>query len=1517
MRLWKIKEFFYLDQNDPNKLFFSEEDLTSRRRIQTIKNFKNKKQLWKIKEFFYLDQNDPNKLFFSPEELTTRVHIRTIKNISQVIANPKKGDLIVFDIDDTLLWNDINRYKDAPKLIEEDIIKLIAFLRSRGIQVLLLTARSNHNKDETLKELKALQIEFNQIIHAPSKNHQPQKGRFLKEYLDGLKKQPENKVIQTPLEKNINDFGNTPKCVYVFEDNRNQLYDIINTLQHEVQLFCYHFEFPSSNPISIAGSEKKYLFPQNLEEYKLECSLGGGSKSTYKIKNKYNHALVIKHGATPDAWVAEILCNTIYQACGGSIPETMVYNLVPVDLAIALNLKSRFTKFKVSEYLVADQETAGLKEIIRAAIKKKFLLLALLGIIDIKKLHNFIVKNGIVYLLDMGSNFLYRALGENRNENASLITEIETLRDPKYSDWFCDLTGDDLRKQADELKERLDKIEKEIWEVSKTLGISDSQRDQFIEYLTDRLDKILIRYASVLPHAKPDKKGIKDKTGAGVFTYKISNGKVYVLLSKRARHEWWDNFGGKSDDKDKTLLHTAQREVNEESRHTAQPEVNEEFSGQLKFSEYELQNSAFHDLISDEMTYRMYITECSDTVNIKEIKDPEHTEHRWVPLENLLKALETEVIEHEGKATVTIKTGEGDIILYAALYNMLTHPAVWKNLRHLNDKKKCKPTHTQSRFKEIKPNKGHLPITKISTSSEFVKTSLKKSKCVMELKCLFPKITGEFTPEKLLLISKKQQTKELRNNNLETSLPISNFSFFKNSTDRKRKFSQSEIHLKAVLRENYKKNNPKENIQLFLKNHHDLPDEKFKSLADICENLLSEEINHPELLYFYHAVDNVVDFAYDVYTKLYKMIYMDERWRALRLDKGQFKKFPTITEFLLHYGSEFINNNDVGFSDIAISANLFAFGNHLKPTSYSISYVLKNETSRKIYLESLFNNFLRPFNVGKCEIKKLLEIFSHYSDKNGGSLYQIGIELKDVAKYAYPAKSVGAINFWQNEQDLTKIMAILEEEIKKPANPSVINYIISLQARVMMTPTYPFKIKRFNLNKKNLESENRYETALNKAVVSVLYQMLDNLYSMSHKAPLLETLYQEMKVNGLEMGMDSFKKSPKNSLVWAILHNNIVLVRAILNQFPELLFEKLQLPNHHIEHNSSQTNMYTLDMIIKHLKNEAATILEVCGEKWFDKITNLSLFEEVLDILELVPIKYRLNFAIAHCHEIQEIDNIIGILNRLQFGDASLKFAEKIQDRLENLEYFCEVLDKLPDDDARCKFATANHDKIKNSIGLVMVLKKLPPNDVRYKFAKINQSKINHSGGLVMVLKVLPNDRRYKFAIANRDMIKNGEHLSCVLHTLPEVKRLDFTRANQNKIQSARDLKWVLSSLPKNTTRYDFAVENEGLIKNIADLAELLPHLPTSDERYKFATRHQEKIQNADDLFSILSQLMGEPRDKFAKTHFDKIQNIKQLNWLLVRSSVKSKQEFNKLWNEKMENLSNSSDTQSNLVLNK
>ncbi len=172
-----------------------------------------------------------------------------IKKFNQIQIIP--GSLVVFDIDDTLIkfdgidlkwWkNKVKKYmvmtrneqlaeimanndlmkimeKCEPELVDENIYDFINLLSNSGCKIILLTARDELSKELTIKHLKSVKLEFDEIYFNQNK------GDELLNIYNSKYSNIKDIIVIDDIEKNLQDIENKLSC----ENINLHLYNIKN-----------------------------------------------------------------------------------------------------------------------------------------------------------------------------------------------------------------------------------------------------------------------------------------------------------------------------------------------------------------------------------------------------------------------------------------------------------------------------------------------------------------------------------------------------------------------------------------------------------------------------------------------------------------------------------------------------------------------------------------------------------------------------------------------------------------------------------------------------------------------------------------------------------------------------------------------------------------------------------------------------------------------------------------------------------------------------------------------------------------------------------------------------------------------------------------------------------------------------------------------------------------------------------------------------------------------------------------
>ncbi len=1440
-----------------------------------------------------------------------------IDSLIAAFKDLRAGDALYLDLDNTVILNDIHQYQDKVRETEKALAKEIRRVRDSGVKVYALTARQKGLSQVTESQLASLNITFDEIIHAPTDHsdgrRRSMKGEALLSHLDGFKELPKRIIFGDDLAKQHDAVSSALQGSAKYKNI-------------PLELWCY------SRPAKLSLHAND-IFPETLSGYSVYKSLGGGTNSTYLLtsSNPKKPKLVLKYGAHPDAMKLEILCNELYRVFGVKVLVSEIYRTLPEELAKKLNLSTRHGMFQVSEYIesAADQSS----EYIQKTAQQDFMAHVLLGNIDIAKEDQFIVdKADAVYLVDVGSNFIFRALGEDRKESSDELSELQTLRDAKENkeafDWFGGLSEDEINNQANAIVNKLDEIEKVIWEVSEQLEIPDDLREIVINAFAGRLESLA--YQTELTEQlgpRIEKPADAEKTAAGILTYTMIEGKPHVLLSKRVRHEWWDNFGGKSDQADESLLITAAREVKEESS-----------GDELAYTSNDLEQCPFHDLISEKngkpFVYRMYIAELKDhkAIDLNQLQDSEHTDHQWVPLSELMSALKNPaLVTEENKQTIKInQEDKEDIILYPELYQMLQQQPVRKNLDLLASQHKLKKTHTQGHCDRAQDQ------DKKKISRRFTTTDNKRREIAENL-VSFSHVLRELKEE---AASREADKKAKNGNHQDQKNDVQEMEVDQSSSPKR--LSPSELHLKAVLKESYDKNNIRANVTLMLEKHFSkrLPKDQSKInrlINEFVEMLNKEKADDDQYIHYYHACDSTIAFAYEVYTKLYETLKATNDWPVFRAVEEVFKAFPSVVEFINYFsrhGKQEIDDHDVGFADVALCANPFLFGNHNSATSCSIYYLLANYVGSPVDLNALLSQVLAPFNVSQESIAQLTQLYEKSAKKREGALFQISLEEEEAEELSYAAESVGVLKPYECTHSLVDVLDRLQALDSSSLADEQIRYIKELQARLMLPPDQAVQVKTIYAKPMDENEEAIYKKALTDAVDFVSKEVLKgvskfNTQSLSEKLPLFH--HKNALSQRSVLPVKSESKSKLDLFTKAILANNEAQVIKMLSEDPNWIMKELQIPKKQgsyfksYQNNQDDDAFMALEFILEYSRINAKSILtcvgdDSLGQMKFKKLDSILLIIaalpettqlafvtvhadkitngfELAKVLEKLESKDRLDFSKSYVNKITNGDELAKVLKQLESEDR-LDFAKSYADKITNGSELAEVLEQLAPKD-RLDFAKLHADKITNWYAFKPVLEKLESKD-RLDFAKLHADKITNWYAFKPVLEKLESKDRLDFAKSHADKIRSWYQLAKVLEQLESKDHLDFVTVHADKITNGSELATVLKQLESKDCSY-FATVHMGIITNGSELAEVLEQLESKD-RLDFANMHAVKITHGYQLPKVLKQLESEDRLDFAKSHADKITNGCQLAIVLKQLEPKNCLDFAKSHADKITN---------------
>ena len=1433
--------------------------------------------------------------------------ITPVNSVSEAIANPRQGDWMFFDIDKLLLNTAYDQFGDGARLTEASLAADIRFLRETGVKAIGLTARERQLSSKTLKQLATVGIELEEILYAPNiyqgQATLPTKGKAAKDFL---------------LEQA--EHGNKPERIYAFDDIVENLEDIQTALQDiGIPFYGKHYIPAQYQPIHINADTDK-VFPRNLEGYKVVRSLGGGSQSVYELQHEVSgNRLVIKFGTHEDSAKLEILSNAVYHAMGVAVPKMRVYHTLPKDLAIKLGLNSPYGMFKVCEYIGNDQENNAQVKVIKEAASRNFVAHVLMGNIDVAEADNYIVNtDGVAHLIDAGANFIFRSMGMPRKEQPELASEIDSLRNKKINStgsiWFAAIDDKEIARQVREINGRAREIEDAVWHVSNELELTEELRQRFIELISDRLDILNARFSNeVQAYAKTDKKAQFDQTAAGVLSYTMIDNVPHVLLSKRAGHQWWDNFGGESDNNDKYLMDTARREVKDES------------NGLLDYSEYELVARPCHDIITAkrerQFLYRMYIAE-REYVDTALFKDHEHTEHQWVPVSDIVRAVKSkEVKVFEGQPVKVVQTESGDIPLFPPLCCMLEQQPVLEQLEMLCHsrplKRRCTLSYAEKQDTEAK--NLYRPLTTVyKKRQDLAVTMLKKNDVLKQIK------RGRKLEE-------DQNPASPKNGN---------------------RLSPSELHMAAVLGDAYVANNVLANVELMI-NIYFKPitlADKRQGLIESCVRLIETEKENPDRFHFYHGCNRVVAFAYEVYSALYREIYANDARRAFRIDTAHLKKFNNIIDFIAHYsnrGNKPISDTDTDYHELAICTNVFLFGSHIADDECSLSYMLNNMVIRDFDLEYMLQQLFKPYHVSPQWVKRLNDLYVKYAQNREGTLYQIGVAKDDARSMSYPAGFFGVLNKLGDDGDITSVVATLITDAQDSKfSKERMKYIKSLQARLLVSPGLEMHVQEISDTDANHEQDLQLDAGLRQLMGELMYQshLHAHMGNPSDQRGVCMFYPDTLKQNQIPHQ----KGLTDERLVAMILADDAVHLREVIKENPGILKRQVSIQNNNYidgRYSSANNKKFSVfDLIIFKSGMKAAEL----GPDFENIALNHNPFnnDQFIQVMRKISPENRLAFTLKRIHDYHyeilfnhddrvassSIDDLANILALLPEKDR-LKIYERYADRLPPFsDNIIKVFALLPDK-ARILFYENNKVYIRSCHQLKVALGVLPPCErmptlteyeylldatteqihtvretllditallpvnEKLEFAIRHQRLIQDSYMLVKLLKAMDADSCSRFLSTYGEKI-NDDCLLDILQCLPESKRYYFAHKHRNVINNSARASWdkVLETLPE-CDRYTYFKDNEHRLSS-DQVVKILGFLPTKyyldilKNCYKSCAKSSNDLEiegNADYINSLPSS-MKDPYIQFVRANIvnssldnteDKLTQCKRLSYAL------------------------------------
>lgn len=673
----------------------------------------------------------------------------TLNRLEDLVPAVSMGDVLLLDIDDTLI-------DDNQNALEGTIERTLSQIKQKGVLVLGLTARSGSCAGLTGQQLEKAQIRFSEAIQferietayfeervAPpvAKNQlfdqnilyassldgvASTKGEVLKAFL-GFFKLPreEQERWSRPSEEEearILDPSKVRRIIFVddLEVNIDAVVKSVVSLGICDEVVGYHFEAAKKpqkrNQKLFCSQAHGDTFPESIEDFTYTGkTLSGGTGGVHLVTSPKGDVFTLKalDGAH---FKEELVADALVLASGVHAPSFAIYNHRPSDTTLSDQAcKHDLCFYRIARFIESKEDAN--QEDICEGLRQRFVWDAFFSNWDVVagKGRNVILSpEGRLYSIDHGGALRYRALGERKEANWDLhtLTDLETMRtlSAHGAGVYASLSDEALAAQAQELYARQKDIMSELVRIHQAIGVEGLE--ELRDMLSSRFEALYQRFVKQPEQADAASQpaewlvhrfdaSVPHQTSAGVFVYSYINGEPYALLGKRVGHQWWGNFGGKSDPGDDFLAVSASRETLEESMLL------------IHLSVDHLSRCLSHDLVSEGHRFRMYFSDYeyipAETFRKKPLYAApscmrEYTDFIWVKVSSLLDAvLQSKVIEEERTQTIQIEAPvdpEGpsaettQVILHPPLFHMLRQRPVLRAMSRLIEGQPLRAIHT-------------------------------------------------------------------------------------------------------------------------------------------------------------------------------------------------------------------------------------------------------------------------------------------------------------------------------------------------------------------------------------------------------------------------------------------------------------------------------------------------------------------------------------------------------------------------------------------------------------------------------------------------------------------------------------------------------------------------------------------------------------------------------------------------------------------------------------------------------
>lgn len=1112
--------------------------------------------------------------------------IKHLKNVSALQEIVRPGDLVILDLDETLGRrgaSGMNLDPRAPDLVKDWLKSYPEAEKEKQVRVLFLTANFDQERGREALIQAGFPENLGMIIALNDQAAQGKGATKGRKLIEGLRKAEKK--------------NGRPKRIIMVDNLADTLEDIRQALKtSEFSKITYlPFQKQMAYKIYESASQKNH-FPAQLTGLVYSGAIGGGSGGVHLLKNAEGQTFTFKCVQDPDQMKEEIVADGLYRSLDIPTPAFAIYDELP-NLPELQAVCRGPGPYRLADFIppVRPQNLATIK----SEMRKNFVADALLSNWDIVVggYKNVIQDNeGNLWRIDNGGALRYRAVGDRKQSsntwNIFKVMDLETMRNPQISpegaQTYGDLTNEELKTQAADIFKKREKLLLDLTHMTSALQIT--QADELKQMVRRRLDDLMVRFQLRDQSVKVRDNQAKiyhpavQNSGAGILIYSKDpkTGKLVVLLGKRIRHNWWSNFGGKSDREmgekiDKTLADTAVREVLEESL------------GLLSFTPLKLAKMPSHDIVNEDgILYRLYVAphpyvdplrfsqvaQSSEAYHNKDKYgwDAEYTEYTWMPLDDFLTGIKkNERVIEESKDTLKIEK----TIIFPPFAEMLQEKEVQDALKRLAQGKTIPPRHTVRERDRVLIQ----PPTFEEEKERLAETVVHHAEVMGELK------------KNIQSSEQTEPTQEVKE--LKGHLSDEDTKKIKNDL-KKAPYSQTEGFLKEIMApEDFQDvyADSRKEMEKFLSEYSKFP-EVWQNASEDYKNALvkalsAEKINDRAV--FYHAADPLTCFLYDLLSAFraqLKIVASDK----LKVFRGMDHPFTTLldVEAFIHKFKDdegVVENykevDGLNYVDMGLSVNPFLFGNDGISTSCTYYMFFKKKSTTLIDHEALINAFMTktgiPGNFGNY--KALYQQYYQHENKDNVKLFQILIDPQVVDTMVYTAGSFGKLLPFEMDGPLpyygfAKLLTLARttpdilEEKTPPGSQAGSKKINQLQARIFMKPEIfqdprYVEIKSYWHHQPSQQMEKNYYTALNAQVKQDLSIWLSeqtkiNPHILGSQTPSLKKLYQQVYEGKTGLKYTEFENEEHVSdlLKRALSEGNFISAKNILDQNPHLNLNK-------------------------------------------------------------------------------------------------------------------------------------------------------------------------------------------------------------------------------------------------------------------------------------------------------------------------------------------------------------------------